>query len=122
MLLVLIGQAGDRDDESIRALARAAWELRPDRVVIKTMEDYARGRAPKEVSALIEAELLRLGANAEVLVRSATELDGVRAALVWVRAGDLLVLPLHSQRTEVLSLLEKLSGAGWTPGASLPTR
>src|SRR5262249_13047116 len=33
--LVLLGQAGDRTDEDIRGLARAAWTLHPDRVVIK---------------------------------------------------------------------------------------
>jgi UDP-N-acetylmuramyl tripeptide synthase len=33
--LVLIGQAGDRDDASIRELARAAWAGRPDRVIVK---------------------------------------------------------------------------------------
>src|SRR5439155_5946126 len=35
--LVLIGQAGDRSDEAIRELARAALALRPDRVVLKEM-------------------------------------------------------------------------------------
>ena len=45
--LVLIGQAGDRPDGAIRALARAAFSLRPDRVVLKEMERYLRGRRPR---------------------------------------------------------------------------
>ena len=47
--LVLLGQAGDRDDASIRELARAALALRPDRVVLKEMDAYLRGRALGEI-------------------------------------------------------------------------
>ena len=59
--LVLVGQAGDRNDEAIRALARAAWELQPDHVVVKDMEGYLRGRAPGEVPTLLADEFSRLG-------------------------------------------------------------
>ena len=43
--LIMVGQAGDRGDEAIRQLARAAWALRPDYVIAKEMEEYRRGRA-----------------------------------------------------------------------------
>ena len=56
--LVLLGQAGDRSDEAIRALARAALALRPDRVVLKEMERYLRGRQPGEIPALMADELV----------------------------------------------------------------
>ena len=36
--LVMLGQAGDRDDAAIRELARAALALRPDRVIVKEMD------------------------------------------------------------------------------------
>ncbi|HKT60419.1 MAG TPA: Mur ligase family protein, partial [Gemmatimonadales bacterium] len=36
--LVLLGQAGDRSDGSIRELARAALALRPDHIVLKEMD------------------------------------------------------------------------------------
>ena len=35
--LVLLGQAGDRDDESIRSLVKETWKAKPDRIVIKEM-------------------------------------------------------------------------------------
>ena len=44
--LVLLGQAGDRTDAEIRALAAAVWAMRPDRIVVKEMESYLRGRRP----------------------------------------------------------------------------
>ncbi len=59
--LVMLGQAGDRDDAAIRELARAALALRPDRVVAKEMDAYLRGRAPGEVPGLIADELRRAG-------------------------------------------------------------
>ena len=55
--LVLLGQAGDRTDAEIRALAAAVWSLRPDRVVIKEMESYLRGRDPGEIPALLRQSL-----------------------------------------------------------------
>ena len=118
--LLLIGQAGDRDDEAIRALARSGWQLRPDAVVIKEMPAYLRGRAQGAVSHIIGDELRRLGATHGQITHASTELDGVRSALSWARDGDLLVLPTHANRREVLELIEKLRRSGWRAGAELP--
>src|SRR5215203_1859526 len=51
--LVMLGQAGDRQDEAIRETARAASSLRPDRVIVKDAEQYLRGRALGEVPAIL---------------------------------------------------------------------
>jgi cyanophycin synthetase len=45
-LLVGIGVAGDRRDDDIRDVARAVHELAPDRVLVRDLEHYLRGRAP----------------------------------------------------------------------------
>jgi cyanophycin synthetase len=103
--LLLLGQAGDRDDEALRDLARAAWSFRPDRIVIKELPEMLRGRQPGEVPAILEAELSRLGAPAESLSRAESELEGVRQALAWARPGDLLVLLVHTQREAVMELV-----------------
>ena len=116
---IVIGQAGDRDDESIRAFARAAWTLRPDRVFIKEMEIFLRGRERGVVSGIIESELRRRGAAADALVRCASELEAARAALIWSGAGDLVLLTTHAQRDEVIGLLERLAASDWKPGDSL---
>jgi UDP-N-acetylmuramyl tripeptide synthase len=114
--LILLGQAGDRDDDSIRDLARAAWRLSPDRTVVKELPEMLRGRAPGEVPALLEEELRKLGAGEEILARANDELDGVRQALAWAKKGDLLLLLVHTQRDEVLALLERLRAGGWEAG------
>lgn len=119
-VLLVLGQAGDRDDSAIRAMCRVAWSGRPDRILIKEMEHFRRGREAGEVPALIESELRRLGMESERIARSGLELDAVRDALLWARPGDLLLLPLHEHRDEVLSLLEQLRAANWQPGTPLP--
>jgi UDP-N-acetylmuramyl tripeptide synthase len=119
-LLVLLGQAGDRDDESIRSLVAETWKARPDRIVIKEMTEYLRGRPEGEVAALIDAELRRLGAGDDQIERAASEIDGARSALRWARKGDLLLLLSHSSRTVMLKLMARLKDRGWQPGEKLP--
>ena len=103
--LMVIGQAGDRDGEAIRDLARAAWTFRPDRVIVKELPEMLRGRQPGEVPAILVDEFLRLGAPPESVTRTDSELEAVREALSWARPGDLLVLLVHTQRDEVMALL-----------------
>jgi len=118
--LVLIGQAGDRSDEAIRALARSALALRPDRIVLKEMERYLRGREPGEIPAIMADELRKHGVPGEAVTMPGTELAAVRDALEWARPGDVLLLAVHQDRPLVLSLLEHLRGSGWRPGTPVP--
>jgi UDP-N-acetylmuramyl tripeptide synthase len=118
--LLVLGQAGDRDDEAIRDLARAAWPLRPDRIVVKELPEMLRGRGPGEVPAVLRNELLRLGAPPESVTSADTELEAIREALNWARPGDSLILLAHTQRDEVLALLDRLRDAGWRAGEPLP--
>jgi cyanophycin synthetase len=118
--LVMLGQAGDRNDEAIRELARAAWTLQPDRVVVKEMDQYLRGRAPGEVPALLADEFSRLGAPDTAISRVGPDLEGVREALAWARPGDLLVLAVHQDRRAVLGLLSRLTATDWHAGDPLP--
>ena len=117
--LVMIGQAGDRDDAAIRELARAALALRPDRVVVKEMDAYLRGRAPGEVPALMADELRRAGVPEGAISTPGTEIPAVLEALLWARPGDLLVLTLHQERRRVQALLETLRSRGWRAGEPL---
>jgi UDP-N-acetylmuramyl tripeptide synthase len=118
--LLVLGQAGDRSDDAIRALVRTAWRCRPERVIVKEQFKDLRGRRTGEVPAVIEEELVRLGAPPGCVSRAPSELDAVREALAWARAGDVLALFLHSQRDEGLELLDRLAASGWRPGRPLP--
>jgi UDP-N-acetylmuramyl tripeptide synthase len=116
---LVLGQAGDRDDESIGALARTAWSARPDRIVIKEMPEFLRGREPGEVPELLAAELRRAGAPPAAVVQAPSEHEAVRDLLRWSRAGDVLVLLSHAERAAAFELLEELQARGWTPGDEL---
>jgi UDP-N-acetylmuramyl tripeptide synthase len=93
---LLLGQAGDRDDDSIRALARTAWAATPSRLVLNDLGAYLRGRVPGEVPAILQAELRLAGAPAECIALARDEKDGARLLLTWASPGDLLVLPVHA--------------------------
>jgi len=117
--LVVLGQAGDRDDDSIRALARAALRMRPHRVIVKELAKYRRGREPGAVPRLIRQELEAEDPDLDV-VDAPDELAAARSALEWCEEGDLLVLPIQAQRDEVFELLRTLEAAEWRPGRPIP--
>ncbi|QDU65591.1 Mur ligase family protein [Engelhardtia mirabilis] len=119
-LLVLLGQAGDRDDASVTELCRTTWAARPDRILIKSMEVYLRGREPGAMTALIERELLAAGAPPEAIAQGGEEFDCVLEALAWSRPGDLLLLFSHAERERTLEYLAALRLGGWSPGQPLP--
>jgi UDP-N-acetylmuramyl tripeptide synthase len=117
--LIILGQAGDRDDQAIRDFARSAWGARPDRIVLKEMQKFLRGRAVGEASGILRQEFLRLGAAPESITGADSEFEAVRAALEWARPGDLLILPLHAERDRCLAFLDRLR-SDWTPGNPVP--
>jgi cyanophycin synthetase len=117
--LLVLGQAGDRDDEAIRDLARAAWPWLPDRIIVKELPEMLRGRNPGEVPAILRDELVHLGAAPESVTITGTELEAIREALAWAKPGDLLILLAHTQQSEVLSLLDRLRETGWRAGERL---
>jgi cyanophycin synthetase len=122
-MLLLLGQAGDRDDEAIRALARTAWRAAPALIVLKDLDGYMRGRAAGAVPAILEDELMRNGARPDQLFIVLDETDAVRTLLSQALPGDLVILPVHALagREQVLELLAGLQVAGWSAGHPLPT-
>jgi len=103
--VVMIGQAGDRGDDAIRQLAQAARGLRPDRVVIKEMAHYARGRPEGEVAGLLRDGFLAGGLPPEQISYVREEMDAVREVLQWLEDGDLAVLLVHEDIAAVTDLL-----------------
>ena len=119
---LLLGQAGNRGEEDIRALARTTAAARPDLVVLKDLDAFLRGRVPGEVPAILQAELIHQGFPVAALVTILPEADAARALLAWGRAGDILVLPVHSPaaREQLTPWLDALKASEWVPGTALP--
>lgn len=121
-LALLLGQAGNRDDDQVRELAAVVARYTPDLVVVKDIDGYLRGRTAGEVAQVIRTALLGAGMPEAALPVRLREADAAREALSWARAGDVLVLPVHSldAKTEVADLLDTLQTSGWQPGEPLP--
>ncbi|MBK7294768.1 MAG: hypothetical protein IPI84_13575 [Holophagaceae bacterium] len=119
---LVLGQAGNREDAAIRQLAATAAGFQPDRVVLKDLDGYLRGRGPGEVPGLLRTELEARGVAAERMRIVLPEEEAVLALLAWARPGDVLVLPVHGSvaREAVRAKLDRLQAEGWLAGAPLP--
>jgi UDP-N-acetylmuramyl tripeptide synthase len=106
-LLLLLGQAGNRDDAAIAALARTAAAFAPHLVVLKELPAMRRGRAEGEVPALLEAGLRTAGFDAARIEHLPDEAAAAHHLLGTARPGDVVVLPLHAgpAREQVLATL-----------------
>jgi len=109
--LLIIGQAGDRSDEDIRDLARAAENLTFERVLVKEMENQNRGRPAGQVASLLKEEFVAQGYRAAQIARVKSEQGALRAALRWSQPGDLVVFLAHEDRSESIALLSKLQAS-----------
>ena len=119
---LVLGQAGNREDADIRELAAVAASFHPQRVVLKDIDGFMRGRVAGEVAGILRDALVQNAVPAEAIVECLDELDAVRGLLAWVRDGDVLVLPTHGveARKAVVELLDELQTMGWSAGAPLP--
>ncbi len=121
-MALLLGQAGNRRDTDLRMLAEVAVAYSPDLIVLKGIDGYARGRADDEVARHLGSILLELGYPEGQLAFSLREIDAVRTALEWARAGDVLTLPVHalSARAAAKNLINALIASDWLAEQPLP--
>lgn len=122
-LLLVLGQAGNREDKEIRELAQVAASFHPDHIVLKDIDGMLRGRAAGEVATILRDELEHAGVSADAMIECLDEFTAACGALAAARANDVLVLPIHGSgaRNDVVALLDQLLATGWQPGTGLPT-
>lgn len=100
-LMVTTGQAGDRSDHDIFELARAVMALAPDRVAVRAMRGYERGRAEGEVEAVLERAFFGLGLAQDALMRVEGEVAALEVGVDWARPGDVILVLVHVEREAV---------------------
>lgn len=110
-LLLMIGQAGDRTDADLRALADRAAAGHPQRVAIKALTKMLRGRAPGEVPAMLEERLIAQGVPADRISQHPTDADALDALLTELQPGDLALLFIHEDAAALLGRLAELATA-----------
>ncbi len=103
----MFGSAGDRSDDEIAAIATGICALKPDHVVIIEIENYLRGRAPGEVSALLRQACLDSGLKPVQMHFAESPLAGARLTLTQMQPGDLGLLLVLDQRDEVFQAISE---------------
>ncbi len=108
-VITVLGAAGDREDDALRALGHQAAHG-SDVVVIGEKERYLRGRSRTEMTQLFRDGLAEGGMTD--VVSHPDELTALQAAVGLVRAGDVVAFMCHADRV----LCEQwLSSAGAHP-------
>lgn len=121
-LAMILGHAGNREDDDLRAVASTAALACPELLVLKDISGYERGREAGEVAAIMHAQLLADGIDPGSIVTCLDEVDAVRVVMAWALDGDLLVLPLHEMaaRERATGMFDQMAAAGWRAGQPLP--
>lgn len=121
---VMLGHAGNREDDDLRAVAATVAGYRPERVILKDIAGYERGRQPGEIAAIMRQALREAGLADERIQTHLDEVAAARLLLQDMRDGDLVVLPIHetAARDAVVAALDAMRARQWRPGDPLPER
>jgi UDP-N-acetylmuramyl tripeptide synthase len=101
------GQAGDRPDDLIQELARAAWKSGLDRVFVSELAKYHRGREEGAVYGVIRDELIRCGAESDQVEHNMEEIESLDSAMQWAEPGDLIVMLALERSPELYDRLRQ---------------
>jgi cyanophycin synthetase len=104
-LTVVSGCAGDRSDREIEDVARAIMEARPDRVFVRELSHYMRGRAPGEVPGLFRTAFRGFGLAESAFEVVSSEVEALRRTFEDAVAGDFVALLVHLDHDEVRGFL-----------------
>ncbi|MDB4936155.1 MAG: mur ligase family protein [Labilithrix sp.] len=113
-LTIVTGSPGDRTDEEISDVARILHAAKPDRVLVRELGDYLRGRALGDVPALYRRSLLDLGLAPDAFEVVASEVDALARAFDGAAPGDFIAVLVHLDHAEVHAFLAA-RGSGKTP-------
>ena len=105
-LWLVIGTAGDRSDETFRALGRMAAEA-SGLVVVRDTPNYLRGRAPGEVPALMTEGVRSAGGDPYASVDD--EISAIDSTVEVIQAGDVVAFMASDNPAGVASRLAELS-------------
>jgi len=108
-LCVVVGAAGDRSAHEISEMVREIVSARPDRVMVRELAGYLRGRAPGEVPRLFEDALASQGLPLERVTRVGSEVEALCTAFDSAEPGDFVVMLAHLEAGAVHAYLDALT-------------
>jgi UDP-N-acetylmuramyl tripeptide synthase len=104
-LIVVAGSAGDRSDQEIGEMSRAIAAAKADRVLLRDLGGYLRGRLPGDVPRILERALVGYGFPKENIVTVDSEVEALRRARADAQPGDFVLVLVHLDRAEVQAFL-----------------
>ena len=107
-LTTIVGTAGDRTDEALRALGRIAAEP-SDHVVVKETHSYLRGRGSVDEMTALYLEGIAAGGDPPHTV-ARDEPDALEIALRGLRPGDVVAMMCIESGPESRARIEELGG------------
>lgn len=105
-LFVVAGAAGDRSQHDISEVTRAILAARPDRVLLRELGGYTRGRAPGEVPRMFAQELAAQGFPLEAVATVDSEVEALRSVFGAARPGDFVAVLVHLEQAAVHAFLD----------------
>ncbi len=109
--LVAVGLAGDRSDDAARQVGALLGQLKLDRIIVKELVGYLRGRVEGELSGILLKTLHAARVSKSKISYVRTDIEAMAQTLAWLKPGDLAVLFLHEDLIELTAQLAKLSQA-----------
>lgn len=105
-LIVVTGSPGDRPDREIEEIARVIQEARPDRVLVRELADYLRGRQAGDVPAVFRRAFLSAGLPESAFGMADSEIDALERSLESAMPGDVVVVLVHLDEAAVKEFLD----------------
>lgn len=105
-LIVVAGAAGDRSEHDIAEVARAIVAARPDRVLLRDLGAYLRGRAPGEVPQMFSRALSASGFPPQAVSTVDSEVAALRSVFDAAEPGDFVVVLVHLDSAAVHAFLD----------------
>ena len=103
--ILLLCHAGDRSDQEADALTFSAMAMKPDLVWVCELPDYLRGRELGSMPAVIANSVHKTGFSDLAMHFADSPLQGAKAIVEQLQAGDLVFIMALSQREQIAALV-----------------
>ena len=110
--IVVLGQAGDRDDQQLRDMAVASLAMQPDLVLLKELPKHAYDRHPHDVVEILRSALEENGLSPHRILEFASEQEVAMWVVNNTMAQDICLFLSHEELDDVLTMLQQ-AGASW---------
>jgi len=104
--ILLMSSAGDRSDEDIIAMTKAALKMNPNCIYFAEVEKYLRGRALGEVTELMKKTAQKCGYTSEQIIQVSSPILGTQQIVSKLQGCELVLIMALTQREKIFQYLQ----------------